>query len=338
MKKILPLFFVLALIASCTTATVETEVEESRGSVHAQNSYFVIDDAAVVEKLDSVEFKMLINLEDYSPEELWSLMKEAAAETGVVIEEEDEPMKRKYRNIQYMDNEYGMMNNFGYVLRYRQKYDEFIAAGSADNVMDSKYDITVKFRDSDMEKSLSVPLSVGAEFESIEKSPELEADISPYGIKYSWAIKVKPKVKDFGEFADLFEPSLSSYARLYPNLTEIGLPADTVINPVGGLTILEEKIEPAIMKLSCGAEMEVAFSSFFMDGEVLVAEASYDFDTVYEIKDADGNDVERKLTLEEFKQAEDFYKAVLNKYDERLNFGWSKTKFVYDTLFPDVED
>ena len=152
-------------------------------------------------------------------------------------------------------------------------------------VIDDKFDITIKFRDADLYKSLSIPLSVGPAFEDISKNPEMEADISPYGIKYSWAIKVKPKVEDYGLFADLFEPSLESYAALYPHLLDIGLPADTVVEPVGGLTVLEEKIEPAILVLDCGAEMEVAFSTFFIKGEALVAEVSYDFDTEYKVKD-----------------------------------------------------
>ena len=328
---------------SNTSTTEETIADsdsddEHIGTIAAKNSYYVIEDSATFEELDSVEFKMLINLEDYSPELLWDLMKEAAAETGVTIEEEDEPMKRKYRDVQYIDSEFGMVSNLGYVLRYRQKWDEFVAPGSAENEHDSKFDVTIKFRDSDLAKALDIPLSVGAEFEDIEKKPEMEADISPFGIKYSWAIKVKPKLKDFGEFSDLFEPSLSSYARLYPDLLNIGLSADTVIGPVGDLTVLEEKVEPAIMTLSCGAPMEVAFSVFFMNGEELVSEASFDFDVEYETVDADGNEVEKKMTFEDFKEAEAFYKAILIKYDNKLNFGWSKTKYVYDTLFLDATE
>jgi hypothetical protein len=352
MKKLLYLVLAAIIFSACATAPAEKEIavgevvdpeaveepEESEniGKIAAENNYYILPDTATVEALDSTEYKMLINLADYSPELLWELMKEAAAETGVTIHEEDEPMKRKYREVQYIDNEFGMMSNFGYVLRYRQKFEDFVALGSSDNVHDSKYDVTIKFRDSDLQKSLSIPLSVGEKFADIEKGPEMEADISPFGIKYSWAIKVKPKVKDWGEFSDLFDSSIESYSELYPALLDIGLPADTVINPVGGLTILEEKVEPAIMVLSCGAEMEVAFSKFFMDGVELVSEASFDFDTEYEVKDADGNEVEKKMTLEDFKQTEAFYKAILVRYNERLNFGWSKTKFVYDTLFPDA--
>ena len=185
-----------------------------------------------------------------------------------------------------------MVNNFGYTLRYRQKYDEFAGIGSADNVMDSKYDITIKFRDPDLEKSLSTSLSVGAEFDSIAKKPEMEADISPYGIIYTNSIKVKPKVKDFGPFADLFEPTLESYATLYPELPGLTLPADSTIAPVAGLTILEEKVEPGILVLEGGAEMEVAFSVFYMNGEALVSEISFDFDTEYDVKDDAGNKTE----------------------------------------------
>lgn len=357
MKKILSIILVISFLAvsvvaegqqeaatgADVSATNETgaEVEEDNdgdhiGRIAAENKYYIIDEPGTIESLDSAEYKMLINLEDYSPETLWALMKEAAAETGVTIEESDEPMKRNYRDVQYIDSEYGMVSNFGYVLRYRQKWDEYVAPGSTANEHDDKYDITIKFRDSDLSKSLAVSLSVGDEFADIGKKPEMEADISPFGIKYSWAIKVKPKLKDFGEFSDLFESSISSYARLYPDLLEIGLPSDTVIEPVGGLTILEEKVEPAMMTLSCGAEMEVAFSMFFMDGKELVCEASFDFDTEYEVTEADGNTVEKKLTLEDFKQAEAFYKVILTKYDNKLNFGWSKTKFVYDKLFPDA--
>ena len=334
-KTIFIFLTAIVLFSGCVSAP-EGAVQESRGSIHAQNKYFVIDDAAVAEKLDSVEYKMLINLEDYSPELLWELMKEAAVETGVEIQESDEPMKRNYRRVEYLDSEYGMLKNFGYILRFRHAYDEYEGVDSPANEDDSKYDITIKFRDGDIEKSYNTPLSVGSAFAAIETSPELEADISPYGIKYSRAIKVKPKVKDFGPFADLFEPTLASYATLFPNLLDVGLPVDTVISRVGGLTILEEKVEPAVLVLDCGVEMEVAFSQFYMDGEVLVAEASFDFGTVYETRDAAGNEVEVKMTVEDLRQTEAFYKAILERYDERLNFGWSKTTFVYDTLFPDV--
>ncbi|MCK5152872.1 MAG: membrane lipoprotein lipid attachment site-containing protein [Spirochaetales bacterium] len=343
MKKLFLILLAIAVLAACATApeqtdtaeeavVVEETASESSESIHAKNSYFVINDPSVVEKLDSVEYKMLINLEDYEPEVLWALMIEAATENNVKVEEEDNPMKRRYRNVEYIDSEYGMLNNFGYILRHRHKFDEFVAIGSSDNVMDDKFDITIKFRDADLAKSLSIPLSVGSAFDDISKNPEMEADISPYGIKYSWAIKVKPKVKDYVSFADMFDPSLDSYAALYPHLLDIGLPADTIVEPVGGLTVLEEKIEPAILVLDCGAEMEVAFSTFFIDGEALVAEVSYDFDTEYKVKDSEGNKIEKKMTLEDLKQAESFYKSILEKYNERLNFGWSKTNFVFDSL------
>ncbi len=347
MKKLFLILLVLAVLAACATApeqastveetvVVEETASENNGSIHAKNSYFVIDDPAVVEQLDSVEYKMLINLEDYEPEVLWALVQEAAAENSVEVEEEDDPLEAKYRIVEYLDSEYGMVHNFGYTLRHRQKYDEFVSEGSPDNVWDDKFDITIKFRDANLAKAFTADLSVGSAYEEISKDPEMEADISPYGIKYSWAIKVKPKVKDYVSFADMFEPALSSYAELYPHLLDIGLPADTVIEPVGGLTILEAKIEPAILILDCGAEMEIAFSTFFIEGEALVSEVSYDFDLDYKIKDSEGNKIKKRMTLEDLKQAESFYKSILEKFNERLNFGWSKTNYVYDSL-PNVE-
>ncbi|MBB6482175.1 membrane lipoprotein lipid attachment site-containing protein [Spirochaeta isovalerica] len=339
MKKLLLFLISTLMLAACATApdTASSEDEaENRGILAAEKGYYLLDDERIVEKLDSAEYKMLINLEDYSPEILWDLMKEAAAETGVVIEEFEEPMKRNYRDIQYLDTDYGMVKNLGYILRYRFPWDVYEGPGAAANERDSKYDITIKVRDSDMNKAISVPLSVGEEFADIEKSPELEADISPYGMKFAWAIKVKPKTKDFGPFEDLFEPTLESFSRLYPQVLNTGLPPETVIGPVAGKTILEEKVEPALMFLSCGTEMEVAFSTFFMDGEKLVTEASFDFDTVFDKVDENGNEVEYKMTLEDFRQVEEFYKVILQKYNNRIDFGWSKTQFVYDTLFPDA--
>ena len=325
---------------SCSTTAEngkkEMSKEENRGSIHAKNSYFVIDDPAVYDKLDTAEYKMLINLEDYEPELLWSLMKEAAEENNIEVEESEDPMEIGYRKVLYLDSEYGMLHNLGYTLRHRHPYDKFVTYNSQDNIPDSKYDITLKFRDADIKKVDSTPITMGPKFEKYKKDSEIEADISPYGIKFSKSIKIKPKVKDLGQFADLFEPKLGSYAELYPELLDIGLPADTAINPVGGITVIEEKIEPAVLTLSCGAEMEVAFSTFFINGDALVSEASYDFDLDYKIKDSDGNKVKKRLTLEEFKQAENFYKSVLNKYDEKLNFGWSKTNYVFDSL-PSLE-
>ena len=338
MKKYLFIIPAVFIILSCGTTADSKAMpeEENRGSIHAQNSYFVIDDQAVYDKLDTAEFKMLINLEDYEPEVLWNLLKEAAAENNVSIEEAEEPLKKRYRKVLYLDSQYGMLNNLGYILRHRHKFDNFVSENSSENEMDSKYDITLKFRDSDLAKSDSTSISIGPAFEKIKKDSEIEADISPYGIKYSKSIKVKPKVKDYGQFSDLFEPDLESYAALYPELLEIGLPADTDINPVGGITVIEEKIEPAILKLSCGAEMEVAFSTFFIKGNALVAEVSYDFDLEYKVKDSDGNKIKKRLSLEEFKQAENFYRSILVKYDDKLNFGWSKTNFVFDSL-PSLE-
>jgi hypothetical protein len=157
MKNLFLILLTITFLASCATApeqakteedvvVVEETVSENNGSIHAKNSYFVIDDPAVVEQLDSVEYKMLINLEDYEPDVLWTLLKEAAAENSVEVEEEDDPLKPGYRNVEYIDSEYGMLNNFGYVLRHRQKFDEFVALDSPDNVMDDKFDITIKFR------------------------------------------------------------------------------------------------------------------------------------------------------------------------------------------------
>ncbi len=344
MKLLLTMLAAVLLITACSTAPVQEEsvsdtseaaVEATSSSTAAvtKESYYVLTDPAVVEALDSAEYKMLINLETYlsdgAIQEMWDMMKDSAAETGILVEEEDDPMRSKFRNIQYLDTEFGMINSFGYTLRYRQKYDDFTGIGSAGNVMDSKYDITIKFRDADLEKSLSMPLSVGSEFDSIAKKPEMEADISPYGMIFTNSIKVKPKVEDFGPFVDLFEPTLESYAALYPELLGLPLPAGSSITPVAGLTILEEKVEPAILVLDCGAEMEVAFSVFYMNGEALVSEISFDFDTEYES--------DKKMSLEDFRQVETFYTSLLGKYSDRLDFGWSKTKFVYDILFPNAD-
>ncbi len=334
-KKYLFILLAAAVFSSCSTTQAEKPLvsqEDNRGSIHAKNSYFIIDDQAVFDKLDTAEYKMLINLEDFNPEILWSLMKEAAEENNITVTEAEEPMKKGYRKVQYLDSKYGMLKNFGYILRYRHPYKKFVSYESAENEMDSKYDITLKFRDSDVDKSLSAPMSVGSAFDSIKTDAEMEADISPYGIKFSKSIKVKPKTKEYGLFDDRFESNLKSYATLYPELLDLQLPPETEINPVGGLTVLEEKIEPAVLTLDCGAEMEVAFSTFYIKGKTLVSEVSYDFDIDYKVKDSAGNKVKKRLTLEEFKQAENFYKSLLIKYDEKLNFGWSKTNFVFDSL------
>ncbi len=121
MKLILTMFAAGLLIMACSTAPVREEsVSEAPEAVSVTNeksetgtasvtkeSYYILTDPAVVEALDSAEYKMLINLEaflsDGAIQEMWDMMKDSAADTGIMVEEEDDPMKSKYRDIQYLD-------------------------------------------------------------------------------------------------------------------------------------------------------------------------------------------------------------------------------------------
>ena len=322
---------ILPFLACALTSSIWASGEHS-GS--RENSSYIIDQKSTIEILNSAEYKILINHKDYSPELLWALMTDGADETGIAIQKKDEPMKRDYYSVQYLDSEDGGLFNLGYVLRYRQGWDKFTALGSSDNEQSRKYDITFKFRDSDLNRVLSLPVSMAREPEGREATSELQADISPYGVYYSRSIKVKLKEKDFGKFSSLFESTVSSYAELFPHLLNIGLLPQTAINPVGGLTIIEERVKPGTLVLSCGVELEVVFTRFLLNGEELVAEASFSFTTEYEMRDENGNKVRNKMSLEDFKEVEGFFRTILNSYGEKVNSRWSKTNSVYEAYFP----
>ncbi|MCK5675141.1 MAG: hypothetical protein KAH95_17305 [Spirochaetales bacterium] len=338
MKKILLVLTVLALIGACE---MEQPIDDSFGmerlAVSIHDMDITVDVPHVLENLDSAEYKIIINLEDYDPALLWEIMREAADKEDIRFEQTDDPMEPGYRQIQYIDSDSAeIYRGKGYVVRYRQKFDDYFGTENPLNELDEKYDITLKYGHNDFSVSEAIPMFVGERFIDLnvgfeKDEAEIEADISPAGIKYTKSLKVKEKVEEYGaEFADLFEPTIESYATLYPQLLEIGLDSDiNPIGPIGGKTLLETKIEPGVLLLKNGLEMEVALSLFQLDGEDLAAEVSFDFDTEYENKD--GADV--KMTAEDFAEIEEFYRTLLLRYNHRIGSGSSKTALTYAAVF-----
>jgi hypothetical protein len=294
-----------------------------------KQALYQVGEPAVLEKLDSVEYKILINpalLEDESGfRAIWDILTKTATQQGIAVETEEKPFKLGYRNIQYLDTGNLELREKGYSLRYRQKYKSFSGFGNGDNKLGNKYDVTLKYRNSDKAISLATPLSVGNKrFAKESKKPELEADITPGGIIFSNAIKLKLKEDKQGTFAELFDYSISKkkgYATMFPELEELNMVGKAII-PVADTTIVEAKAEPGKLVFKTGSTPEVAISLFNnTEGEKIVGEVSFDFDIVGK---------KHTVTFEELKQIEAYYTALIENLGDKISAGTTKTAYVYN--------
>jgi len=302
----------------------------SNCSLHSNSkqALYQFEEPGAVENLDSVEYKILLDpvllQEESGYRAIWDILKKTAAQQGVTVETEDEPLKLGYRSIQYLDTGNLELREKGYTLRYRQKFKRYSGVGMSDNKLGKKYDVTLKYRNKDKAASLATPISVGNErFIKESKKPELEADVTPGGTIFSRAIKLKLKEDKHGTFADLFDYSVTGkkgYATMFPELAELNMVGKAII-PVADITIIEAKAEPGKLVFMNNVKPEVAISLFNnSEGGSIVGEVSFDFDIAGK---------NHTVTFEELKQIEAYYTALLNNLGERVFEGTTKTAYVY---------
>ncbi|MEN8200514.1 MAG: hypothetical protein ABFR63_10635, partial [Thermodesulfobacteriota bacterium] len=282
-------------------------------------SYQLESDDVLVD-LTSVEYKVLINpelLKDKAGYQgIWDLLIDTASQQGISVKSE-EKLKIKHRNIQYLDTGNLELRKHGYTLRYRQKYKDFAGFGDDANKLGEKYDVTLKYRSGDKAKALDSGIAVDSNrFKG--KKPELEADITPKGIIYSHAAKVKLKEGKKGSFAKLFDYSVKGakgYATMYPLLAELDLNGNYIV-PVADITVVEAKMEPGFLLFKEGVEPEVAISKFYdAEGQPFVGEVSFDFDI-------EGD--KHTVTFAELKQIEAYYTALLTNLGDKVYEGTTK--------------
>jgi len=289
---------------------------------------YQFSEPGLLKNLDSVEYKILLIpalLKDESGfRAIWDVLNKTAVQQGIAVEMEDKPFKLSYRNIQYLDTENLELRGRGYTLRYRQKYKKFTGFGNAGSKLGTKYDVTLKYRDSDKAASLASQISVGNQrFAEETKKPELEADVTAGGIIFSHAIKLKLKENRHGTFADLFDSSISGkkgYATMFPELAKLNM-LGKAITPVADATIVEAKSEPGKLVFMNNIKPEVAISIFNnTEGEKIVGEVSFDFDIAGK---------KHTVTFEELKQIEAYYTALRENLGEKISTGTTKTAYVY---------
>lgn len=299
-------------------------------STQSNNSakLYQFEDETVLTNLDSVEYKILLKPELLTDTSgygsIWSILEQVAQQQNITTELEKEPFKIGYRNIQYLDTGNLELRSKGYTLRYRQKYNTFAGFKDPTNKLGEKYDVTLKYRNSDQENSLQTVLSVGKKrFAKEQKEPELEADITSKGIIYSRAIKLKLKEKKHGTFANLFDYSINTekgYATMFPELSKLKMHGTAII-PVADTTIIEAKVEPGKLVFSKNLKPEVAISLFYNSfGNPIVAEVSFDFDI---------EEKKHTVSFDELKQIEGFYTALLQNLGDDISTGTTKTAYVY---------
>lgn len=221
--------------------------------------------------VDSREIKILLRTEAFEgPEDFFesslATLRVLAAERKVALREPGGEPKVKTRELRYFDTRDFALRSQGWLLRQRVKV-------RGDRIADTS-ELAFKFSSSIRGKTAAASVSAADSYQSDE---EFEEDIIPVAENGPWQSRYARRCKVKG--LPVFErPSLSELLEIYPSLAEVGLPAETKFETVGG-PILERRIQPGYLDFGNGvlADLEITWFED-ADGQALAAEFSYDYE------------------------------------------------------------
>ena len=265
-------------------------------------------------KPNSRELKILLDADffknrDDGFRDLWSIVKEVADEQGVETEPSDKKFKQKRRQVLFLDTKDFAIRKTGYVLRKRVKYKK------KNKKLAKKMEYTLKFRSEDMVKSAKADISstdYGAKSEFEEDMGYSAESVDKFKRKFSKRNKIKTR--------DNPGSTIKDFAEIFPVLKELGIPEQTVLEPVNGITIDEWRVSPGILDFGSGLIAKADITLWYdRSGKPLIAEFSFD----HKISDFDNQN--EQATQKMF----DFFLALRERLADRVAKETTKTGFTY---------
>lgn len=203
-------------------------------------------------EVDAREFKVLIDPAQTKPKideafrDLWTRIKAAAAKQGLTVTEKaKDPLAIEFSTKEYFDTADQALWSRGYLIRVTTRYK--------DGKPDPRVAVTIKSILDDAEKTLATPLAVVG-VDKFKTEAEDNVGFVPGGALRGYV----EKGSSFSvPLSALGRRSLGDFGRFVPELSKLGLPADT---PLVGKKAYSYRVRPGAVVLPgtkpCGISME----------------------------------------------------------------------------------
>ncbi|MEQ8221121.1 MAG: hypothetical protein ABRQ37_02380 [Candidatus Eremiobacterota bacterium] len=260
-------------------------------------------------ELSSREYKILLKPENFEDMEkgigkFWKTVKKLAREEGFEVDSTYSDESGDPRFVTYLDTPDFALNKLGYTLRRRQKH-EFKSGEDRGK----KYELTLKYRNSDVNISSGKDVSPA---EAFEGSVKFEDDIVAGGT----AIKNVYSKSGTVELKEETGNSLEDYMEIFPGLKETGLSPESQLGKVNNKKIEEYKAELGEIDFG-GVTGKASLSVWYNQGKdkkPVIGEFSFSYDI---------NDSENKDKIN------NFVRAMQRELSSSIADGITKTELIY---------
>ncbi|MEQ8169658.1 MAG: hypothetical protein ABRQ38_12270 [Candidatus Eremiobacterota bacterium] len=260
-------------------------------------------------ELSSREYKILLKPENFEDMEkgiskFWKTVKKLAKEEGFDVDSTYSDEAGDPRFVTYLDTPDFALNKLGYTLRRRQKH-EFKAGEDRGK----KYELTLKYRNSDVNISSGKDVNPA---ESFEGSVKFEDDIVAGGS----TIKNVYSKSGTVELKEETGNSLEDYIDIFPGLKETGISSESQLGKVNNKKIEEYKAELGEIDFG-GVTGKASLSVWYNQGKdknPVIGEFSFNYDI---------NDSENKDKIN------NFVKAIQRELSSSIADGITKTELIY---------
>ncbi|MBC8184078.1 hypothetical protein H8E88_23550 [candidate division KSB1 bacterium] len=226
-------------------------------------------------ELNSSEYKLLLNPEKFDDYQkafarYWEIVKTVAAKENIEVLESEHPLKLKHKEISFFDTPELDLRKAGYLLRQKVKYK--------DGHKEPGFEFGVKFRQIKPEDALAVDLTLAEGYTPKDEKIELESDVvyysvanegeeTTFSVSNSIIIDKQPAM------------TVGSFSKIYPALTKLGIPEETILKKVAGISADEWKVAPGKLDFGDGLFGCIDMTIWLLEtesGQVKIPEFSFD--------------------------------------------------------------
>ncbi len=225
--------------------------------------------------LNSSEYKLLLNpemFENYESgfENYWKIIQETAKAEGIPVILSEEPLKLNQREISFFDTPNMDLRKSGYLLRQRVKY--------SDGNKKPGIEFSVKFRRTNPEDAVAVDLSLSDNYTAADGEIELESDIVYYS-KANGKEQTTYTISNKIIMDEQPEMNFSTFAKIYPALSKLSIPANTILNKVASISVDEWKVVLGDLDFGKGLHGSMDMTIWILEteaGQIKIPEFSFD--------------------------------------------------------------
>jgi len=225
--------------------------------------------------LTSSEYKLLLNPVEFTDYEAgfkayWKIINEVAQQAEIPVIPTEDPLKLKHKEVSFFDTPNLDLRKNGYLLRQKVKYK----AGHKK----PGFEYGVKFRRTDPVATLGVDLSLAEGYTPKYGEIELESDIVYYS-KANGSTQTTYSISNSIKLDEQPEMRFGTFAKIYPVLSTLQIPAATELIKVAGISADEWMVSPGALDFGDSLLGRMDMTVWALDtasGQVLIPEFSFD--------------------------------------------------------------